>query len=279
MNPNNACAGKYKDTLDIKLTDICNGTCPFCIEKGGRKSQAIDVERLIDAVRTINPLSVLVLGGEPFLYNELQKFLAGIAPRLVYITTNGSKLYDLELVKNVAKHITGINISLMHYDMKLHKELTGIDLKLDSLAQAIEVFKNVGVKVRINVNLVAGYLDNREDVLHMVSFAKILGADEVRFAELQNCPEYYVDATTIFDNISNEPCKEGCEKRIIVNGVSVVVRTTCGYVNPDKPLPKEEIPIIKREGVMYPDAKVFEGWLKPNSDVFGGNCHNNNSCH
>lgn len=33
--PRNSCAGGYGNCLDVKITNLCNGNCAFCIERGG----------------------------------------------------------------------------------------------------------------------------------------------------------------------------------------------------------------------------------------------------
>lgn len=33
--PRNSCAGGYGNCLDVKITNLCNGNCSFCIERGG----------------------------------------------------------------------------------------------------------------------------------------------------------------------------------------------------------------------------------------------------
>ncbi|MDP3758178.1 MAG: radical SAM protein, partial [Candidatus Daviesbacteria bacterium] len=107
-NKNNSCMGAY-NTLDIKLTDKCNGNCAFCIEDGGRLSKEAKLNYLINKVNDVNPSSVLILGGEPTLYKELPEFLEGISGREIYMTTNGSRLNNSDLVKKISKNLTALN--------------------------------------------------------------------------------------------------------------------------------------------------------------------------
>jgi len=272
--------GAYKDTLDIKLTDACNGDCAFCIEKGGKLSDASDVQSFIDKVKGINPRSVLVLGGEPFVYPKLVEFIQGISNREIFITTNGSGLKNKRIVEQLAPCLTALNISLMHYDMVKHTEVTKVVLKPYHIGEAIEILHKYHVSVRINVLLLKGYMDNIEDCKKMIDFAEFLGADDIRFSEVQNQPDMYVDAKLIFKGLNANPYVDGCEQVLSNNKIKVIVKQTCGLVNCNK---KDGITVSNttranfvNAGVLYPDLLHSpDGWVVKNSDP---DCHST-GCH
>lgn len=285
-NKNNSCMGAY-NTLDIKLTDKCNGSCAFCIEKGGRLSKESELNYLINKVNTINPKSVLILGGEPFMYKKLPEFLEGISGREIYITTNGSGLQDSNLVKKISKNLTALNISLMHYGMEKHYEVTNVKLNSDDLKNSISILRENNVNVRINSILLKDYLDNFSDCETMAKYSKSLNANSIRFSEVQDYPELFVDASKIFKGITQNPFFDGCEQKInLVGGIESSVKVTCGFVNPlkSKPVIQNSFschggchggPSEETLGVLYPDSfHSKKGWIsKKNKDNCHGGCH------
>lgn len=276
-NKSNPCQGVYGKCLDVKITNVCNGTCKFCIEKDGINPAETDVKELIQATNLLNDYQkVLILGGEPFLYPHLVGYIEGIKDKEeIYITTNGSAFTE-EVIRKIAPYVTAINISIMHFDTDINKSLMGIATNNFLLFDYIRLFKSYGVKVRLNCNLMQGGIDTSYKQKQMMMYAKQLGVDTVRFAELQNCPELFVAAKTIFCAINDNPYCQGCEQDLgEVDGVAMKVRLTCGLVNPVKVKPD----IIDKNNsltkVMYPSATVSDGWIsqREESIIPSNDCH------
>ena len=75
-NEKNCCMGYYGNCLDVKITNACNAKCSFCIEKDGYCPNNKPVEDLINATNIMEKYTkVLILGGEPLLYKDLEKYL------------------------------------------------------------------------------------------------------------------------------------------------------------------------------------------------------------
>ena len=287
----NPCNGYYGKCLDVKITNACNGSCRFCIEKNGYRPDNIPVERLIEITNSLEDYQkVLILGGEPFLYPNLIEYLEGIKNKEeIYITTNGSLFHKWPLDK-IAQYLTAVNISIHHYSQAGASSALGTLLDFIEIYLAIKQFKAAGVKVRINTNLIKGVLNDYTDIQLMISAAKNLGADEIRFAELQHCSELYVSAENLFGGMLNiklpdEPFSSGCEHLISdEKDFAVRLRLACGLVNPNRVPPS----CPERKGsmtkVMYPDGTLSNGWLTPAKteyikNTFGWDCHSRNSCH
>lgn len=299
----NSCAGGYGNCLDVKITNACNARCAFCIEKDGYNPEPAPVKEL--ALATIQDKSdtVLILGGEPTLYPDLIEYLKLIRPwkERIYLTTNGSQLTPpYTLAKEMAKYLDGINISIHHYSEYLNDSVYDSENCLISfrfLKKAIGVFHESDVRVRFNTNLVRGILDSKQDVERMIAFAAHMGADEIRFAELQNSEDLWVDAKQFFPTLPDNPFEDGCECEVPNElGITVRVKTTCGRVNRKRP-PVNEEPV--RTGgethVLYANAQVSPGWLtnkescsgcegKSTADCHCGGCHGptlyiNKGCH
>lgn len=276
-NERNSCMGGYGKCLDIKLTNKCNAKCSFCIERDGYSPNPTTMVKLAEATNAIEDYrDVLILGGEPLLSNELEGYLSMIKPYKdnIYITTNGS-LLNKHKAEMLSKYLTAINISIHHYSEFLNDKVYGIHIDFSNIIDAIKVFKQHGVKVRVNCNLVKGILDTKRDVENMISFAKdTLGSDEIRFNELQNAEELYVDARELFDGLTNNPYCDGCEKDItpVNSNIKIKVKMTCGIVNKLKePITRVEEPKYTTK-VVYPSAEVSNGWYS-NRVVHSDGCH------
>jgi pyruvate-formate lyase-activating enzyme len=280
-NPNNPCSGKYGKTLDLKLTNKCNGKCPFCIEQGGYAPKELDdPKKMADIINAKDIKTLLVLGGEPLLYPKIIELLSYIRKDLdIFMTTNGSLLTP-ELGKALSPYLKGMNISLHHSTSSKNMELTKVELPEEGaiLYKAIHAF---GVdKVRINCNLVKGYVDSDAEVKKMIELCKKMGIKRIRFAELQNCPAMYVDARTIFPDLPDNPFVDGCEQEYKrEDGITVTVRETCGITDPTK------CPVINPVGrnaqtqIMYPNGQTTDRWVEQDMESMHGLSPVSNGCH
>lgn len=261
-HPNNPCNGSYGKCLDVKITNKCNGRCSFCIEKNGYCPKEAPVDYLIAATMALKDYQkVLVLGGEPFMYEHLPEYLEGIKEKeAVYITTNGS-LLNGRIAGAVAPYLTAVNISIHHYDEDRNAAVYGFHIPYLPIADAISVFHKAGVRVRINTNLVKGMFLDGDDLHDMSCFAASLGADEIRFAELQYCADEYVPASAYIPGLPMDPFKHGCET--VAPGFSeikTIVRQTCGLVNPCKKRPENPVCCGSQTKVLYPNGEISDGW-------------------
>lgn len=273
--PRNSCQGGYGPCLDVKFTNACNGHCSFCIEEGGYCPAEAPLNVLIGhAIADPSP-TVLVLGGEPTInMDRLVKFLEGIRPykEHIYLTTNGCFLSkgNAILLRNL---LDGINISVHHYNRKLANQVLRLpedapnQLSFKKLKEAIQVFQTPNknghwVPVRINTNLVKGFLDTYDDVYKMILRAVDWGADTIRFTELQNVDDtLFADATKIFPELKDiDPWSQGCEQELHTFApIKVVVKIGCGHVVASRPTP----PCIGKSSchVMYPNGEITKGWV------------------
>lgn len=268
----NPCNGYYGKCLDVKITSVCNGNCRFCIEAGGYRPPAVPVTRLIEATNALQDYQkVLVLGGEPFMYPYLTEYLEGIKDKQeIYLTTNGTLFNTLPL-EQIAPHLTAVNISIHHYSQAENASVVGAVADFNEVYKAIQVFKSNGVKIRINTNLIKDVLNDKMEILMMCSMAKNLGADEIRFAELQHCPDLYVEAGSVFGDLLDtdtldDPFTFGCEQLAFTDGnFKVWVRLTCGLVNPLRTAPLCPVRKGSMTKVLYPDGTVSDGWRPGNA--------------
>jgi len=263
-NPKNFCGGNFHDWLEVNLINKCNGKCSWCIERRGYHPQYVaSWQEMADAVIKTDRENIILLGGEPTLYKNMKELVFNLiqANRKVWITTNGG-LITREYIQTNLKGITGINISIHHYDLGKNKEITGIDLKKETLFEAIEELKKNGVRIRFNCNCIERYIDNEKEILKYIEFAKSFNVLNVRFAELKYDNGSFVDLAKILNykyGLNDNPYILGCNNEAVVNGVKIDFRQMCGLQTDKRPKP--ENPTMKYpKAVLYYDGKIYNGW-------------------
>lgn len=267
-NPNNSCVDCKNNGVNIKITNKCNCNCEFCIEKGGLVTEEKSVDTLIAATNLLDYDNVLVLGGEPLMYEHLEEYLKGIKNKKIYLTTNGTLLTD-EVAEMLSQYLTAINISVHHYTEEENKRIyKNEEYTFANIMSAIKIFKRNNIPVRINANLVKGVLDTKEAVTKMIYFAQFMGANSIRLAELQNCEDLWVDSSKLFTDLPENPYVDGCEKIVYTDGdFKATVKMTCGFVNLLKEAPNDPTRKQTERKVIYPDGKVLNGWYNIRNGV------------
>lgn len=223
-----------KQYLNVKITNKCNGNCLFCLDENKIRKEE-PVEKLIEATNFFyNYKNVLISGGEPFLYNNLLEYLKGISKEKeeIYITTNGSA-FNNHNIEEIAKYIKTIDISIHHYNQILNSSIFGVSIDFNNIKENIKKFKNAGVNVIINVNLIKDYIDYFRKAKEMIEFAKDLGADMIRFTELQNNLSCFVSAYEVF-NLKNDNSNFNEIEIDTKMGIKTIIRFTSILTNPKK---------------------------------------------
>jgi molybdenum cofactor biosynthesis enzyme MoaA len=130
-HPNNFCGGNFQDWLEVYLTNKCNGSCSWCVDKNGwSPKEKAPVAELAKAIIDAPQKKVILLGGEPTLYPDLKKLIQTISKeKEVYLTTNGGKLSPNYVKENLVG-LTGLNVSIHSYWAAENEAITGIYLHL-----------------------------------------------------------------------------------------------------------------------------------------------------
>lgn len=262
-HPSNFCGGNYKDWLEVNLTGKCNGGCKWCIERNGWHPEPVSFVKLANSIIKTGKQNILLLGGEPTLYPDYSALISRLAHKRLnaYLTTNGSTL-NWDTKENLIG-LKGLNISIHHYDNEKNKEITGVNISI-ALPRFIAWCNKYNIQVRFNCNLTKGYVDNHNEVYKYIEWAKAMGANSVRFAELVNADKDFVDATQIFlyHGLTSTPFTHGCNHQSTINGMDVRIKQACEFqTNHRRPLP--ENPEWKQNKViMYGDGNLYDGWQK-----------------
>lgn len=240
----NYCMGVMGPRLVIKVNNNCNGKCYFCVGHANKPLPTVDVKVLIQkAIELKDYPNVLILGGEPTLYEHLEELVREIAPykKKISITTNGS---NLSCLLPIVQYLDKIIVSIMHYDKKINKEIVGVNVEDDG--KLIKTFASINPKLKLRVNCVMlkSGIASIEDMKKMADYAKDLGFNSIKFSE-KTSPKLYDED---FVNISHllkdygihqkDTVTHGCylEPPILEElfGIKTILNLTCILKAPTK---------------------------------------------
>lgn len=264
-NPQNACSGLYDNWLEVNLLPECNARCSWCVERRGYHPPGkASIEEMIQAIEDSGAENVIFLGGEPTLHSRLADLIFGtiFIGAKAWITTNGSRINEDYVLANL-NGLTGANISIHHYESYANQEITELDLNWGTLRAGIMALHARSAKVRLNCNCIAGYIDNLKEIRNYIHFAKSMEADSVRFAELKEEDDNFVNLTGIMNDVfemSNDPYVDGCSLNTVIDDMPVNFRLMCGLQTPHRPAPIN--PEQKPHKVLYYDGKFYNGWQR-----------------
>jgi MoaA/NifB/PqqE/SkfB family radical SAM enzyme len=262
-NSKNFCGGNFQDWLEVNLIEKCNARCSWCIEKSGfHPSFHASTEVIANAAIKTGKTNIILLGGEPLLFQDIKNLIQLLLSndKKVWITTNGFLLSD-NFVLDKLIGVWGVNISIHHFDLSENKEITGVLLQQKKLEKAISALHNSGAHVRMNCNAISGKIDSKEKILKYVEWAKNIGADKVRFAELKQDNDGFVDLAKIMKyehGLNDNPFIFGCNSDCVIGGIPVNFRQMCGLQTSRRISPSNPEQYAKE--VLYYDGKIYQGW-------------------
>jgi len=131
--------------LEIELGSVCNYQCSYCPPQLHCGNIWLHANFLTDFIEFINPSHVLLVGGEPTYYpqiNDLLEFLKEREDRVIDITSNGSK--PLKWWKKYKDYIDIITLSY-------HLEFASLD-KFNQVVEEISQDKIVTINVSMIVD-------------------------------------------------------------------------------------------------------------------------------
>lgn len=261
-NKHNFCGGAFDDWREVLLTPDCNGKCQWCIERNGfHPMDRAPVQRLIELLQVDDSNKIILLGGEPMLYPDLGLLIRNLPGKELYITTNGTN-FNAAFIKETISSITGINISIHHYNLELNEGITGIGLDIEKLERAIVECRRHNISVRFNCNIIKGQIDSRKECMKYIEWAKECGVDRVRFGELKADKNRFVSLARIWREafgLNENPYILGCNKDAKIMGVSINFRQMCGLQTECRPRPVNP-KTVNEKLVLYYDGQYYTGW-------------------
>lgn len=272
-NDINHCSNKKEKLLSVKINNICNGNCFFCIDKYGYNAKVIDIDALVEKVLAEKDYQVVsITGGEPFLnFDQVIQALERIRPHKKYIVlnTNGS-LLSVDNVCKLNGLIDELRIALHHYKQDINSKIIKTKVNFDNIESSLR-FK----KFKATFNMVLTKLAKGEEdtfIDNIVDLCYKLHVDNVRMSELkfvdftsnyQNDKEIYaknhVKAYNYFKHTqkisyktSEELITSGCIDIFNYKGIGFHLKRLCGYKL------KSDIQTCK---VVYSDGRLEDDWI------------------
>lgn len=202
--------------LNIFISSVCHNKCFFCINDKYSGTDIFDDIYYFSLEKTLSELQgkgfeITLTGGEPTLFPD--RFVKtmelckkhGFSCRTVSTTGIGlGTVYkEIPLYQHMIENnfIHNINISRMHYDESLNKEIfKGNNISNDDIEKLSLFFKMHDAQMRISCNLIPNYIDDFNKMLYFVDFYRNLGLDSVMFRELQGCENILLSSIVNFDD-------------------------------------------------------------------------------
>jgi len=218
--------------------------------------------------------SVLILGGEPFLFpSRLEKYIRGIRQAVdeIYITTS---LPECVLSNpSIFKMLNGINISLQSLDWKENNRIMRASSNHNRIALLQHLLNRWSGKVRVNLNLVKGNIDSSYRIFKSLIALQEMGCKNVKINELQHSPDLYVSFDDIMETKTPSPYAHGCQTTIDIPYIfmNVVLKRSCFLVEQSRQASFKDMvkAAVKRYwrytnkfSVLYEDGMLSNNWKK-----------------
>lgn len=171
--------------LSVEPTNICNLNCPQCITGSGklnRKKGKMSLEAYMDVIDDLqHSLCYLLLynQGEPFLHDDLIKFIQYAKLKNIYVitSTNGHFLYDEDkALEIVTSRLDAIIISVDGIDEQtysLYRKNGNLKKVIDGIQKLVHIRKLCGVR---HPKIFIQFLLMKHNI-HQIDAVKKLGID------------------------------------------------------------------------------------------------------
>lgn len=284
MQKRNYCDGTNPGHLDVRLTNLCDNACSFCIAADGMKhARTFDMEAMLESTKKVSPKSVSIIGGEPLLFLEkLNTFMERVREEVptveaFYITTAlpYTVVRQPELFKRMLDQVEVLNVSLQHYTNDVNNKLLNAKNKYNRIAILGELLADETnrERIRVHLNLARGGIDTVEDLTGALWTLREMGVTEVKVNELMNAPMEYVSFEDITGITLPSPYAHGCSTKLdFFPGIDITLKRSCFVVEPSRratPLDllkvrtKIEFPDLTKpfDRVLYEDGELATHWL------------------
>lgn len=175
---------------EIYPTMNCNERCFFCYvgdsltyAQKGMSREVVNAS--IKSISESGLLTASILGGEPFLYRDLEYLAQGVcdAGTNLSISTNGT-IRNLELFKKLIKLYVGFNISFHSHIPEIHNKIVNNPIGYKNTVETLKFIISNTTPFYVNVSIVANYL-NYKTLPDTIRFINSLGINSVSIYHAQ----------------------------------------------------------------------------------------------
>jgi pyruvate-formate lyase-activating enzyme len=171
--------------------------------------------------------SVQVTGGEPSLSRRLPAVLAEVGKRAFHrkvVNSNGSGFSIGGVDELVKAGITHVNLSRHHYVEHRNQEVMRFSHAEwgtnERFIKAVRMIHAAGILVRVNCNLLAGYIDSAVEMSRFIEWCESFGVYNVSFSE--------TFPLGVFDH--NLPIEVGYAERMAVELRTIVSQLDAEFI-------------------------------------------------
>jgi MoaA/NifB/PqqE/SkfB family radical SAM enzyme len=190
-------------SVNLEITKKCNAHCNFCDYWRTDKEQAL--ADYVSIIRHIDPISVVITGGEPLLRNDIVEIVRRLKSNLpllrLSMITNGISLSENIADSLFSAGLDQLSISLDFLD-KRHDRNRGCPGLFDHIYRIAPEIRSRGYNLCLNTIIMKDNLDSLQDI---VSWAKDNRID-VSFScysDVKNNNKNHLVACEEIDNVRN----------------------------------------------------------------------------
>jgi radical SAM protein with 4Fe4S-binding SPASM domain len=142
--------------VQFELTELCNNKCYFCYNPLGYVSgDELNTTEVKDIIRQLHGAGVFRInfnGGEPLLRSDLIEIVeyAYSLGLELHMNTNSTLVTD-KIAGAISKYMKSICTSVLSSDEAIHDRMTGRAGAYNDVLRGIDVWRNNGVDVEVNV--------------------------------------------------------------------------------------------------------------------------------
>lgn len=178
------------ENIALNITMHCNLRCTHCYNKNllNKNNGELSSDEIINFLKSTSKFisrspSLIILGGEPFLYPDKLLPVTGFAVKNGFntiVSTNGTLITE-KIAAAIKKTGLHVQVSVDGHNAKLNDAVRGAGV-FDKLRKGIEILKQNGVYTILSMVCHEGNIDYLE---RFYLFARSAGADEVRAIPLK----------------------------------------------------------------------------------------------
>lgn len=201
--------------LSIFVDKYCNYKCPFCVadQRQVDRSCSLNIKEylsrlqyILEYIKPLNP-TISLTGGEPTkseLLIPIIELLDNYNFKRRTITTNGSGLLDkcdndLLIDRLIDANFNYINISRLHYDENINRELvipTKDYLSNNELEYVLSKYKHgngYNSRIRLSAVLLKNGINSAKEISNYIKYFSRFGQDSFIFRQLMLPDQFVID--------------------------------------------------------------------------------------
>lgn len=218
-----------KKKVHIGTTNGCNMRCKHCyMAAGTAQLKTIDMNKTIQLVSDLNRvyglLEVVISGGEPLTYENIEDLLRGLKENYIILFTNGTLISEKN-IDLIAECCDEVQISFEGVDKEFYSKIRG-EQNYDKVLHAIQLLKERNVKIVLAVTMLPDTISDIRD--NLVQFVRNINYSNL---EVRLSDEVEMEGNALRMDMSVYNRKES--KSVITNLVRQLVKMGCAVQNND----------------------------------------------